>query len=76
LAYKITMYLRMNECYRRYSTQQWSGAKIKYLDIKIPNSIILKIQTTGNLIYVNNGGAWEHVWFNACSEIKKNMIPI
>lgn len=55
------------------SIQKRLGAKIKYLDVKIPNSIILKTQITRNLIFVklNNGGDCRHVWSTACSEIKK-----
>jgi len=70
----ITIHLRINVYCN--SIQQRLGAKIKYLDVKIPNSIILKIQITRNLIFVklNNGGACGHVWSTACSEIKKKKI--
>lgn len=71
MANNITIHL----CMSVYcdSIQQRLGAKIKYLDVKIPNFIILKTQITRNLIFVklNNGGACRHVWSTACSEIKK-----
>lgn len=71
MANNVTIHLCINVyC---YSIQQRLGVKIKYSDVKIPNSIILKTQITRNIIFVklNNGGACRHVWSTACSEIKK-----